>query len=163
MRTTDFFKIFEVLAKYNVEYIIVGGVSAVLNGAPVTTYDLDIIHSREKDNLGRLMSALTELNTYYRTRRDIKIVPEVDALSSPGHHLLVTDFGPLDILGTVGNGLDYNDIFKESNTMKAGEFHVRVQNLESLIFVKKEIGRDKDHLTLPILQETLQKKQNKDK
>ena len=102
MRTTDFFKIFEVLAKYNVEYIIVGGVSAVLNGAPVTTYDLDIVHSREKDNLECLMSALTELNTHYRTRRDIKIVPEVDALSSPGHHLLVTDFGPLDILGTVG-------------------------------------------------------------
>jgi hypothetical protein len=35
----DFFKILEILSEHGVSYIIVGGVCAVLLGAPVTTFD----------------------------------------------------------------------------------------------------------------------------
>ena len=93
MKLTDFVKIFDVFTKYNIDYIVVGGISAVLHGAPVTTYDLDVIHDRRDENISRLISALKELNAHYRTRRDIKIKPEESALQSKGHHLLENYFG----------------------------------------------------------------------
>jgi hypothetical protein len=36
----------------------VGGVSAVLHGAPVTTFDLDIVHARDPENIARLSIAV---------------------------------------------------------------------------------------------------------
>ncbi|MDP3207854.1 MAG: hypothetical protein Q8M65_01775 [Rhodoglobus sp.] len=32
-----------VLVRHEVEFVVVGGVAAVINGAPITTSDLDII------------------------------------------------------------------------------------------------------------------------
>lgn len=42
----DFSAVLEVLAKHEVDFIVVDGVCAVLLGAPVATFDLDIVHSR---------------------------------------------------------------------------------------------------------------------
>ncbi len=44
----------EVLSSHSVDFIVVGGISAVLNGAPVNTFDLDIVHSRDPANVARL-------------------------------------------------------------------------------------------------------------
>ena len=51
---TDFSAILAVLARHRVEFIVVGGVCAVLLGAPVGTFDVDIVHSRSEQNLDRL-------------------------------------------------------------------------------------------------------------
>ena len=58
--TPDFLEIIRILSGHKVDFIIVGGVCAVLHGAPVTTFDLDLVHSRSQDNLNRLLSALEE-------------------------------------------------------------------------------------------------------
>ncbi len=42
-----------------VEFIVVGGVSAVLQGAPIVTRDLDLCYRRGSDNLSRLAAALS--------------------------------------------------------------------------------------------------------
>lgn len=36
----------DVLARHRVDFVVVGGVAAVLNGAPISTFDLDIVHAR---------------------------------------------------------------------------------------------------------------------
>ncbi|MFQ5965724.1 MAG: hypothetical protein ACE5KZ_15735 [Candidatus Scalinduaceae bacterium] len=64
----DFLEILKTLADNKVDFIVVGGVCAVLHGAPVTTFDLDLVHSRDPDNLSHLMSALNALDAYYRER-----------------------------------------------------------------------------------------------
>ncbi len=56
-----FLEILKVLTRHRVDFIIVGGVSAVLHGAPVTTFDLDVVHARNRENVLRLISALEEL------------------------------------------------------------------------------------------------------
>jgi hypothetical protein len=43
--------ILQVLTDHRVEFIIIGGVSALLQAAPINTLDLDIVHSRAADNL----------------------------------------------------------------------------------------------------------------
>ena len=44
--------------EHGVDFILVGGLSAVVQGAPVTTIDVDIVHSRTEDNLARLGNAV---------------------------------------------------------------------------------------------------------
>lgn len=52
----DFRRILETLAKHGVEFIVVGGVCAVLHGAPVYTFDLDLVHSRTAENVDDCLS-----------------------------------------------------------------------------------------------------------
>ena len=42
----DFFGILRSLAAHEVEFIVVGGVSVALNGAPINTYDQEIVQRR---------------------------------------------------------------------------------------------------------------------
>lgn len=56
----DFETILRTLARHEIAFIVVGGLCAVLHGAPVQTYDLDIVHARTPDNLEKLERALRE-------------------------------------------------------------------------------------------------------
>jgi hypothetical protein len=47
------------LSSGKVEFIVVGGVSAVLQAAPIVTRDLDLCNRRTNDNLRRLAEALS--------------------------------------------------------------------------------------------------------
>ncbi|WP_437646974.1 hypothetical protein [Sorangium sp. So ce362] len=46
-----------VLARHRVDFIVVGGVAAVIHGAPVNTFDMDVVHARTPDNIERLLGA----------------------------------------------------------------------------------------------------------
>lgn len=87
------------LCDHEVDFIVVEGV-AVLEGAPINTFDIDLVHSRQPDNIARLLAALDSLEAAYRIRPDLK--PNASHLASTGHHLLNTRFGPLDVLATIG-------------------------------------------------------------
>jgi hypothetical protein len=88
------------LAEHEVEFIVVGGVAAVLAGAPINTFDLDVVYRRTPDNLDRLLAALSELDAVFRgdPRR---IRPNRSHLESAGHKLLATRHGDLDCLGSI--------------------------------------------------------------
>jgi hypothetical protein len=142
----DFLAILRTLREHGVDFIVVGGVSAVLQGAPVTTFDLDVVHARDPENVERLSNALEVLS--------------VSRPSSPGHQLLMTKFGPLDLLGMIGKDRAYADLFPHSVEMQMQPgFHVRVLDLATLIETKQETAGEKDHAVLPILRRTLGEKQ----
>ena len=71
----DFFEILKTLTEHKADFIVVGGVCAVLHGAPISTFDLDLVHSRSPDNLGRLISALKELDAFYRGQKNQHLKP----------------------------------------------------------------------------------------
>ena len=106
MQATDFRAILRTLSEYKVEFIVVGGVSAVLHGAPVSTFDLDIVHAREPKNLERLLAALSAMDAHYRMQSEQRRQPDASHLFSPGHQLLMTRHGPLDVLGSIGQSRD---------------------------------------------------------
>ena len=54
------------LCDSGVEFIIVGGVAAVLQGVPITTNDLDIVHRRTPENVARLLEVLLKLDATMR-------------------------------------------------------------------------------------------------
>src|SRR5438132_1257792 len=112
MATTrfDFRSILQVLADHQVDFIVIGGVCAGLHGAPLTTLDLDVVHSRAPENLDRLQQALQELDAFYREHQTRRLTPTLSHLASPGHQLLLTRFGPLDLLGTISRDRGYEDL-----------------------------------------------------
>jgi predicted nucleotidyltransferase len=154
----DYLELLRVLVSRRVDFIIVGGVSAVLHGAPVTTFDLDVVHSRTPNNINRLLSALQDLDAYYRGRGEQKLRPTVARLGSPGHQLLMTQLGPLDLLGTIGAGHDYEALLAHTLELQVGGMPVRILDLETLIRTKVELDRDKDRAVIPILRRTLEEK-----
>jgi hypothetical protein len=145
-----------------VDFIVVGGVGAVLQGAPISTFDLDVVHSTEQDNIARLLAALEDLKACYRLQPERRLKPEASHLSSPGHQLLITRFGPLDLLGRIGRSSSFQDLVKDTIEIDAGSgVGVRVLNLETLIAVKEETAGDKDLAMLPVLRRTLEEKRHR--
>jgi len=104
------------------------------------------------------MPAPKELDVYYRGRSTQRLTPKLSRLSSPGHQLLITKFGPLDLRGTIGIGHSYGDLLQHNVELEASGHRVRILDLETLIEVKKETASDKDKAIISILQRTLEEK-----
>jgi hypothetical protein len=140
-----------------VDFLIVGGVAAVLQGAPINTFDLDVVHSTDPENVDRVLAALGELDAVYRAQPELRLRPNASHLSSPGHQLLITGLGPLDLLGSVGKGRAWRDLLPHTTELKVGPgVAVRVLDLETQIAVKEEVGGEKDLAVLPVLRRTLE-------
>lgn len=160
----DFFAILRALVEHRVEFIVVGGVCGVLHGAPISTFDLDLVHSRNSANVERLVVALGTLEARYRTPGAGERKPDRSHLSSAGHQLLMTRWGPLDLLGIVGSGRDYQELLPETTEMDLGpDLRVRVLNLRALIQIKEETAHEKDKAVLVILRRTLEEKERSGK
>src|ERR1035441_7090990 len=101
---TDFQEVLRILSTHKVDFIVVGGISAALHEAPHQGLDLDIVHSHDPGNVARLLGALEELDAEYRPSGKRQLKPAESDLASKGHQLLITRFGPVDILGTIGSG-----------------------------------------------------------
>jgi hypothetical protein len=160
----DFGVLLGALLDAGVEFVVVGGLSATLNGAPVNTFDVDVVHRRSPENVDRLIPLLESLDAIYRIQPDRRLRPVRSALLSTGHQNLLTKYGPLDLLGEIGNGLGYEQLVPRSNEMLIAEsVRVRILNLETLIEVKEQLNGEKDRAMLPILRGTLEANRRKTK
>jgi hypothetical protein len=145
------------VATSGVEFILVGGMAAVLNGAPVHTYDVDIVPARNEENIAKLLRVLDSIDAIYRIQPARRLKPDASHLRSPGHHNLITSLCALDVLGTIGRGLAYEDLLPHTREMEISEgIRIRVLNLAKIIALKEEIAGEKDLGTLPILRRTLE-------
>jgi len=71
----------------------------------------------------------------------------------------MTRYGPLDILGEIGQSHGYHELLGHVNEIEAGPGQpIRVLKLAKLIEVKSETAGEKDFATLPILRKTLEEK-----
>jgi hypothetical protein len=157
----DFEAILSTLSGADVDFIVVGGVCAVLHGAPVSTFDLDLVYSRNALNLQRLEKVLAELEAAYREKPEIS--PDASRLDGPGHHLLMTKFGPLDLLGSIVGGEGYEELIESTERVDIGApTPVSILDLPTLIRHKEKLGRDRDMAVLPILRRTLEERQRRD-
>jgi hypothetical protein len=130
-------------------------VAAQLEGAPIVTFDLDVLYAKNPENLSRLLAALREIHARYRDPAGRQIEPDLEKLATLRLHLLVTDLGPLDVLGSIGNGLGYQDLAGRTVAFALGEERVLVLELAAVIETKEQANRDKDRAVLPVLRQTL--------
>jgi predicted nucleotidyltransferase len=152
--------IIQVLVANDVEFIVVGGMAAVLQGAPVHTIDLDIVYALSESNIARLELALTELGAIFRDDPR-RLVPNRTHLQSRGHKLLQTSGGPLDVLATIETNTTFEDLLPDSDLLEVDGARFRVLSLARLIVVKEKLNRTKDQAMLVLLRATLDELQKR--
>lgn len=152
-------EILAILHATGARFIVVGGVSAVLQGAGVNTFDLDLVHARDPENVERLLTGLDQLDAHYRHAVGRVIRPSASHLSSPGHQLLYTRLGNLDLLGTIDGGRAYEDLIAHTDRVRIGGMELAILKLEELVEIKRRTGRTKDKLTLHHLLATLRERE----
>jgi hypothetical protein len=156
MPRARFAEILRLLAENEVEFIVVGMAAAILQGVPVTTVDLDLVHRRRRDNVKRLLRVLAQLDATYRhDPRGLR--PGESHLAGPGHQLLTTTEGDLDCLGAIDRDRGYEELLDQTVELRlAGGLGIRVLSLTALIEAKERTGRPKDLAALPLLKATLE-------
>jgi hypothetical protein len=150
--------LFECLDRRGVEYVLIGGLAAVLHGSPLPTIDADICPSSDRDNLERLAAALEELDARLRSAdtpdgvrfpRDAAFLANVHLLN------LVTRAGDLDLAFTPAGTRGFADLRSRAVLMTIKGVRVPVAALEDVIQSKEAANRAKDHRTLPVLRQLL--------
>ena len=155
----DFRALLSALTAGGVRFILVGGVAAVVQGVPLHTYDLDVVHARDPENRRRLIAVLRQLDAHYRQNRTKKLEPREEDLGLPGTHLLSTRFGPLDLLGTILDKWAYEDLLGRSIPYEFAEgLRVQVLDLELLLEIKEALGREKDRAQVLEYRRTLEER-----
>jgi hypothetical protein len=136
-------RLLRVLLDAGVDFVLIGGVAAIVHGASRMTQDVDIAIAFSEASLSSLLEALRPFNPRHATR------PELSLLDDPIEHLtefrlllIETELGRLDAMPEVKplgkvEGLPYvqREVFERS---------CKVLTAQALIEVKQHVGRPKD-------------------
>lgn len=142
----------------DVRFLVVGGIAAIAQGAPVVTFDLDIVHDRTPENVGRLAGVLADLGAaYVHGPGGAPIAPRTELLLGEGHHILTTRLGRLDVLGRIEGGRGYAELLPDCVELVIDGLPVRALSLATLLAVKRESARPKDRAQVPLLEALLRR------
>ena len=142
---TKFRDLVGLLSAGYVEFILLGGVAAVLHGSAHLTFDLDILYRRTPDNLDKLARALQSIHPYLRgAPPGLPFTLDADTLARGLNFTLTTRLGDLDLLGEVVGGGTYDALVGESVLATLEGHEVRCVSLRRLIALKRAAGRPKD-------------------
>lgn len=151
-------EILDVLERYEVRYVLIGGLAATLYGSPHVTTDVDITPDANEANLERLASALEDLDARVRAPgepygaafdRSSEMLASVSLLN------LTTRAGELDVAFAPHGTRGYPDLSRRAVEIEIHGIRVPVAALADVVRSKEAAGREKDRLTLPTLRRLL--------
>ncbi len=144
------------LSAAEVEFVVVGGVAAVLQGSAILTVDLDLCAPFGVENLARLLPVLVALDGRFRAHPDLPRLTDEPARFAEFRLLMLqTSLGPVDVLREIDGLGNYAAVAREAETLDLGSFQCRVLGLAGVIAAKRAAGREKDLRALPELEATL--------
>ena len=145
LRPTQFKRIIEVLAHAKVEFVLIGGIAAIVHGSARATFDVDVVYARNAENIRCLAGALKPFHPYLRgAPPGLPFQWDEETISKGLNFTLTTDLGSLDLLGEVVGGGRYEDLQRYSNLGEAFGVRCICLGLERLIHIKRAAGRPKD-------------------
>lgn len=151
-------EILAALDRHAVRYVLIGGLAAILHGAPHVTTDVDIVPEEALRNLERLSAVLRELNARIRVAGEEEGVPfghDAESLRRVRIWNLVTDKGNLDITFVPSGTHGYEDLRRDAVSMRVRGVEVPVASLADVIRSKEAAGRERDRAVLPALRRML--------
>lgn len=154
----DLARLFEVLDRHEVAYVLIGGLAAVYHGSPFPTEDADVTPQTGRANLARLAAALEDLDARIRTEADPKGPPfrfDADALAAVETWNLTTSAADLDLAFKPAGTDGYADLRRDAAPAELYGVTVRVASLADVIRSKQAANRPKDQRVLPTLREIL--------
>ncbi|MCD6531278.1 nucleotidyl transferase AbiEii/AbiGii toxin family protein [bacterium] len=147
------------LAEEKARYLLVGGIAAVIYGAPRVTVDVDIIADFDEENLKKIDSAAKKLGLKPVVPLDITRLADdefrkwvISEKNMKVFSYINPDF-PVEVLDIlVDTPIDFAEAFPRRNEIEFEDFKVPVIGLDDLIFMKKKSGRGKDLADIKILE-----------
>lgn len=126
---TDFEKLVSVLSDSRVDFIIiVGGLAATAHGSARLTQDVDVVYSRARDNVERLVRALAPFHPYLRgAPPGLPFEWSVATIERGLNFTLATSVGDIDLLGEITGGGGYERL---ADHTIAGECRAKAQPTE---------------------------------
>ena len=155
-------RIFEALADSDVNFVLIGGMAAILHGDAGVTMDIDIAPAYNSENLDRLARALRGLRARIRAEGAPDGLPfDCSAeflrnLGPDGILNLTTRYGDIDLAFTPSGTGGFEDLKKDAVTISATGVSLLVASLADVIRSKSAADRDKDRRALPRLRELLE-------
>jgi hypothetical protein len=147
----------QALVDGEVEFVVIGGVSAELHGSATVTFDIDICYSRTGTNLKRLVAALAPFRPRPRGfPDDLPYVWNPATLRNSTVLTLKTDLGDIDLLAEVAGVGTWDEVKAQSLEIEAFERRLRILDLPALIKSKRAAGRPKDLAVLHELESLLE-------
>ncbi len=133
----------QALTQAEVDFIIIGGVAAILHGSSQVTVDLDIAAPLDPANLRRLLRALEPFSPVHATRPELRLADEpLERLARFRLLLIETTQGRLDVLPRVEPIGSYHQL--QAIPMRLLGHPVRVIERRQLITIKESLPRPKD-------------------
>jgi len=143
----NFEKLLKQLSDHNVTFVLIGGFAATAHGATIVTHDLDICAPFSKDNSEKLLNALLPIHPILRdSERPLRETPE--SLSLYKNLYLETDYGALDILGSVTGIGVFSEVANHCIEISLFNRTCRVLDIDALIRAKKAMNQPKDKETI---------------
>jgi len=141
----DFSTIVGVLAKADVEVIVIGGLAAQAHGSARITQDTDFLYRRTPENIDRLAAALAPYKPYLRgAPPGLPFRFDPRTVRQGLNFTLQTTLGDVDLLGEVAGIGNYDAVLPHAVPLPVLGRDVLVIDLPWLIRAKRAAGRPKD-------------------
>lgn len=146
------------LHEAGVQFVLIGGMAAILHGDVGVTFDLDVVPARDADNLDRLAAALRSLGARIRAAdAPGGLVFDCSGeffrtLSEDAILNLTTVAGDLDLVFLPSGTQGYADLkWDAAETEAADGVRILVASLADVVRSKEAANREKDRMALPRL------------
>lgn len=159
-RPIEFERVISALNDSGVDYVIVGGIAAVLHGVDRLTADLDVVLDLQRDAALKALKSLEKIG--YRPRPPVRMEEfaeaerrkqwmetrnmQVFSLWDPRGELPVLDL-------FVSYPLDFARLLDDSVEVDIGGLRARIASVDHLIEMKSGTNRDKDRQDIAALRE----------
>lgn len=152
-------KIFHVLDRHDVDYVVIGAMAAVLQGAGLKeTLDVDIAAATTRENRTQLAEALQAMDARLRLgigEEPIEVSIDERMLSRVSVMTLLTKHGPFDVLFDPAGAPPYDQLRARAQVVTRFGVTFRVADVEDVIAMKMAAGREKDTAHLVVLRDYL--------
>ena len=160
---TDYKGVLQTLTASQVNFILIGGVAAIVHGSSRLTFDVDVVYQRGRENIRRLVESLQPFSPYLRgAPPGLPFVWDERAVHLGLNFTLVTSLGDVDVLGEVAGGGTYEQLLPYSSAAQAFGTKFQCVGLERLIQLKRAAGRPKDLEPIAELQALLEERRKRE-
>ncbi|SRR6266567_3184661 len=158
----DLAQIIPPLTTAKIDFILIGGMAAILHGSARVTFDVDLVYSRTPANIERLADALAPYKPYLREApAGLPFEWDARTIRNGLNFTLTTDLGDIDLLGDVADGETYQTLLSHSFDVEAFGVRFKCIDLPTLIRIKEAADRPKDREALAELRVLLEESEKK--